>query len=63
MVQYEAVIKKQGGGSRIYPNAFTSHIGKRAKIIILKEDSEDDPPRLALQLQNQITSEKSERGM
>ncbi|MBA2862912.1 DUF2080 family transposase-associated protein [Methanococcus maripaludis] len=54
LVCYDAVIKKQGGGGRVWPNPFPEHIGKRAKVIIYDEDCQEEPERIAIQIQNQL---------
>uniref|UniRef100_A9A7I2 Transposon-encoded protein n=1 Tax=Methanococcus maripaludis (strain C6 / ATCC BAA-1332) TaxID=444158 RepID=A9A7I2_METM6 len=52
LVYYDAMVKEQGRGGRIHPNPFPDHIGKKAIVIILDEDSVEEPARIAIQLQN-----------
>ncbi|WP_181505170.1 DUF2080 family transposase-associated protein [Methanococcus maripaludis] len=54
LISYDAVVKSQGGGGRVWPNPLKEHVGKRAKVIIYDEDSTEDPERLPMQIQNQL---------
>jgi putative transposon-encoded protein len=54
LVSYDAVVKPQGGGGRIWPNPLPEHVGKVAKVIIFDKESLKDPERLVLQIQNQL---------
>lgn len=60
LVCYDAVIKKQGGGGRVWPNPFPEHVGKRARVIIYDEDCQTEPERIAIQIQNQLKAKAVE---
>jgi len=58
LVCYDAVVRKQGGGGRIWPNPLPEHVGKTAKVFIFDKDSLEDPERLVIQIQNQLKAVK-----
>lgn len=60
LVCYDAVIKPQGGGGRVWPNPFPEHVGKRAKVIIYDEECTIEPERIAIQIQNQLKAKAIE---
>jgi len=54
LVCYDAIVKPQGRGGRIWPNPLPDHVGKIAKVIIFDKDAINDPERLVIQIQNQL---------
>jgi len=54
LVCYNAVVKPQGRGGRIWPNPLPEHVGKVAKVFIFDKDALEDPERLVIQIQNQL---------
>jgi len=54
LVCYDAIVKKQGGGGRIWPNPLPEHVGKIAKVFVFDKDALEDPERLVIQIQNQL---------
>ncbi|MBA2864020.1 hypothetical protein [Methanococcus maripaludis] len=60
LVCYDAVVKPQGGGGRIWPNPFSAHVGKCAKVIIYDKNCEKEPERLIIQIQNQLRSKATD---
>ncbi|ABO35424.1 hypothetical protein MmarC5_1123 [Methanococcus maripaludis C5] len=52
------MVKKQGGGGRIHPNPFSDLVDHKVIVYILKEKTEENPPRVALQLKDQLKFKK-----